>query len=94
MAQIFASERRNTPSPAPKSGATAMPRSAAEASLAALQRKADQSSSTAYLANLQGQSIQRMEDEEMLQGKAIQRMEDEEMLQGKAIQRQENTTAV
>lgn len=94
MAQIFASERRNTPSTAAKSGATASPHRTPEKSLAALQQKADQSSATAYLSNLQGQSIQRIEDEEMLQGKAIQRMEEEEMLQGKAMQLQEKTGAV
>ncbi|ABG33648.1 hypothetical protein RD1_4211 [Roseobacter denitrificans OCh 114] len=89
MAQIFASERSNTSSGTPKKATTASPHSSAEKSLAALQRKADQSSATAYLSHLQGQSIQRMEDEEMLQGKVIQRMEDEEMLQGKTIQKME-----
>lgn len=90
MAQIFASERTNTASTASKSGAAASPHSIPEKSLAALQRKADKSSATAYLSGFQGQSIQRIEEEEMLQGKAVQRIEEEEMLQGKAMQRIED----
>ena len=94
MAQIFASERVNARANANSSSLRRSPDSAPEQSLVRMQLKADESSVTARLTGFQNQSIQRMEEEEMLQGKAIQRVDEEEMLQGKAIQRQEQNGAV
>lgn len=94
MAHIFASERAKPRTTANPSGPHRSPEHVAEQPLDRLQRKADESSATARLMNLQSQPIQRMEEEDMLQGKAIQRMEEEDMLQGKAIQRQEQSGAV
>ena len=92
MSQIFASERAAAPAPAPKSQQQEPRTSAPEEALANLQRKADGSSTTARL--MQMQSIQLMDEEDMLQGKAIQRMEEEEALQGKAMQRMEEEEAL
>ncbi|MDW3223310.1 MAG: DUF4157 domain-containing protein [Paracoccaceae bacterium] len=91
MAQIFASERGRKP----QKSAQPEGRSVKGSNLNGLQNRADASASQNHLATLQcaADTVQRMEEDEMLQGKAkgdvlssdpVQRMEDEELLQGKA----------
>jgi len=87
MAQIFASDHGNKSSASATRATQDSATTAPEQALAALQTRADGSTATARLTQLQAQEnapLQRMEDEEPLQGKAVQRMEDEEALQGKA----------
>ncbi|WP_187428031.1 DUF4157 domain-containing protein [Roseobacter fucihabitans] len=91
MAYIFASEHARKPSPSARPASRALTGS----NLTSLQAGADTSTGAQSLATFQlaADTVQRMEEEEMLQGKAagstlaegaVQLMEEEEPLQGRA----------